>query len=76
MDNKLYKLMNWPEIEAVEYAECRNPGKLLGGHMTRGGYLIQAFRPDAVTMRVKTGGNVIEMEKTGAVKALDEVAKF
>ena len=64
MDRKLYELMNWPEIEAVEYAECRNPGKLLGGHMTRGGYLIQAFRPDAVTMRVKTGGNVIEMEKT------------
>lgn len=64
MDRKLYELMNWPEIEAVEYAECKNPEKLLGGHMTRSGYLIQAFRPDAVSMHVKTGGNVIRMEKT------------
>ncbi|MCI1380457.1 MAG: alpha amylase C-terminal domain-containing protein [Lachnospiraceae bacterium] len=64
MDRKLYELMNWPEIEAVEYAECRNPEKLLGGHLTRSGYLIQAFRPDAVSMSVRTEGKVIGMEKT------------
>ena len=64
MDRKLYELMNWPEIEAVVYAECQNPEKLLGAHKVRGGYLIQAFRPDAVTMSIKTDGKVIEMEKT------------
>lgn len=30
MKEKLYKLMNWPEIEAVIYSEEDNPHKLLG----------------------------------------------
>ncbi|MGI5989554.1 MAG: GlgB N-terminal domain-containing protein [Lachnospiraceae bacterium] len=64
MDRKLYEMMNWPEIEAIAYAECQNPEKLLGGHKVRGGYLIQAFWPDAVTMSVKADGRITEMEKT------------
>ena len=32
MADKLYDLMNWPEIEAVVYSEADNPYNLLGGH--------------------------------------------
>ncbi|MBO4678850.1 MAG: alpha amylase C-terminal domain-containing protein [Lachnospiraceae bacterium] len=45
MDNKLYKLMNWPEIESVVYSECDHPQDILGMHPVTGGYLIQAFLP-------------------------------
>ena len=32
MTEKLYKLMNWPEIEAVIYSEEDKPHRLLGAH--------------------------------------------
>ena len=32
MKDKLYKLMNWPEIEAIIYSEDDNPHRLLGPH--------------------------------------------
>ena len=32
MKDKLYKLMNWPEIEAIIYSEEDNPHRLLGPH--------------------------------------------
>lgn len=47
MNDKLYNLMNWPEIEAIVYAECENPGKILGEHITDKGLLIQVYMPFA-----------------------------
>lgn len=47
MNNKLYKLMNWPEIEGIIYSEADNPHAVLGPHVTGKNVLFQAFRPEA-----------------------------
>ncbi|MDD3369144.1 MAG: alpha amylase C-terminal domain-containing protein [Lachnospiraceae bacterium] len=41
MNKKLYKLMNWPEIEGVLYADTDRPGEILGVHSVKEGQLIQ-----------------------------------
>ena len=33
MNKKLYKLMDWAAIEAIEYAEEDQPQKILGAHV-------------------------------------------
>ena len=58
MDKKLYKLMNWPKIEAIIYSEEDNPHELLGPHSINyivknpvaSNTCVQAFYPDAVAM--------------------------
>ena len=30
MNNKLYKLMNWPEMEEIIYSESDNPHRAMG----------------------------------------------
>lgn len=65
MNKKLYDLMNWPEIEGIVYSESDNPQTLLGGRVCKEGFLVQAFRPDAVEMQVRVEGRtkVYPMEK-------------
>ena len=63
MDEKLYGMMNWPEIEAVCYAEHDNPHQVLGPHITDEGVMIGAFFPDAVQVTVKYGNKKQVMEK-------------
>ena len=41
MSEKLYEMMDWPEIEAVVYSEESEPKKLLGPRVTPDGILIQ-----------------------------------
>ena len=53
MDQKLYDLMNWPDIEGIIYSDLVHPKSLLGQHVTKNGILIQAFYPDAVKASVK-----------------------
>ena len=53
MDNKLYKLMNWPAIEEIVYSECDHPHDLLGPHKVGSHVLIQAFYPGAVEMTLQ-----------------------
>ena len=36
MNNKLYKLMNWPDIEEIIYSESDNPHRTLGAHVVGG----------------------------------------
>ena len=64
MDNKLYKLMNWPEIEAVVYSETDNPHALLGAHMVGTSTLVQTFIPGAqeVMVKLQKGKLVYKME--------------
>ena len=50
MNERLYKLMNWPEIEAVIYSEEDAPHRLLGAHPEGNMTLVQAFVPDARAM--------------------------
>lgn len=47
MNNKLYKLMNWPKIEDIIYSECDNPHQLLGPHPNGNQTLVQAYFPGA-----------------------------
>ena len=62
MTNKLYKLMNWPQIEEITYSECDNPHKLLGPHKQGSKMLVQAYFPGAekVTIHWKKTGQVGE----------------
>ena len=63
MNDKLYKLMDWPEIEAVVYSEEDNPHHILGPHAVGGNVLVQAFFPGAVQVKLKAaGGKVHKME--------------
>lgn len=47
MDNKLYKLMNWPRIEGIIYSEENSPFEILGPHPAGRNTLVQTFWPDA-----------------------------
>ena len=48
MNQKLYKLMDWPAIEAICYAEEDQPQKVLGAHVVGNAMLYQTFLPGAV----------------------------
>jgi 1,4-alpha-glucan branching enzyme len=64
MDEKLYKMMNWPEIEAVCYAEHDNPHQILGPHATADGTIVGAFFPDAQKVTINLSkGKTVEMDQ-------------
>jgi 1,4-alpha-glucan branching enzyme len=70
---KLEDYMLWPEIEALEYAECGRPDEVLGAAMAgRTHVLITAFYPKAenVYAKVKESGKKYPMEK------MDEAGYF
>ena len=56
MTKKLYKLMNWPQIEEIIYSECDNPHELLGPHKSGSQILLQAYFPEAKSVSVKWNG--------------------
>ncbi len=64
MNDTLYKLMNWPEIEAIVYSEHDNPHQVLGSHEVKNGTLYTAFDPNAskAYLILGKGKNEIEME--------------
>lgn len=53
MNNKLYKLMNWPDIEEIIYSESDNPHRTLGAHVVGNNTLIQAYLPGAKSVIVQ-----------------------
>ena len=64
MNEKLYRLMNWPEIEAIIYSEEDDPHRLLGPHREGNATVVQAFYPGAVSMELKLPGQkAVEMEQ-------------
>lgn len=72
MDNNLYELMNWPDIEEIVYSESSHPKELLGGHICKYGYLIQVFRPDAVSVTISVEGK----KKKYPMEKVDEAGFF
>lgn len=64
MDNKLYKMMNWPAIEEIIYSEASNPHAILGPHAVGNGILVQAYYPKAkkVTLQILEDMSEIDME--------------
>ena len=65
MNEKLYDLMNWREIEGIVYSDTCNPYEVLGQHIVKDGVLIGAFSPDSSKLEIKdlSTGKVSQMEK-------------
>lgn len=53
MKDKLYKMMNWPAIEAIVYGDESQPQKILGRHNVAKHTLFQAFFPNAKAVVLK-----------------------
>ena len=53
MNNRLYKLMNWAEIEEITYSESSDPHLILGPHKEGSKTLLQAFFPGAEEVTVQ-----------------------
>lgn len=62
MTKKLYKLMNWADIEGIVYSEEDNPHRILGAHPSGLSTLVQFFYPGAVKATVITEKNAYKME--------------
>ncbi len=72
MNKKLYKLMNWPEIEGIVYSESDNPHRLLGAHVTGNSVLVQTFQPGAKSVRLQ----LVEGDKSYKMEMADEEGYF
>ncbi len=53
MNNKLYKMMNWPKIEDIIYSECDDPHALLGPHLRGNQTFVQAYFPGAKAVTIE-----------------------
>ncbi len=63
MNNRLYKLMNWPRIEGIIYSEEDRPHEILGPHIVGKSVLFQTFQPGAGKISLITeDGKKTEME--------------
>ena len=69
MKDKLYKMMDWPGIEAIVYGEENSPQNLLGRHSTATNTLYQCFFPDAKEVKL-----CIESEGRDAKEYVMEMA--
>lgn len=72
MNNKLYKLMNWPRIEGIIYSEEDNPHEVLGPHVVGKSVLFQTFQPGAVSVKLMIAGE----EKAYKMELVDEAGYF
>ncbi len=63
MNNRLYKLMNWPRIEGIIYSEEDRPHEILGPHIVGKSVLFQTFQPGAGKVSlIAEDGKKTEME--------------
>ena len=72
MNKKLYKLMNWAEIEGVVYSETDDPHAILGAHVTGNSVLVQTFQPGAKSVRLQ----LLEGDKSYRMEQADEEGYF
>lgn len=65
MDDTLYNLCDWAEIETIVYSEHDNPHEILGPHVTEKGILFNTFVPTAksIVLRLNKTGKEYKMEK-------------
>lgn len=70
--DKLYDLMNWRNIEGVEYSDINNPSDVLGIKATKTGKLAGAFVPDALKVSIKFD----DIEKLYPMEKMDEEGYF
>lgn len=72
MNKKLYKLMNWPEIEGIVYSESDNPHAILGAHAVGNSVLVQTFQPGAKSVRLQP----LDGDKSYKMELADEAGYF
>ncbi len=72
MNKKLYKLMNWPEIEEIVYSESDDPHRILGAHVSGNSVLVQTFQPGAKSVRLQ----LTEGDKSYKMEMADEEGYF
>lgn len=72
MNKKLYKLMNWPEIEEIVYADGDAPHRILGAHKVGSSHLVQAFFPGAKEVTI----NLAHAEGSYPMEVADEEGFF
>ena len=53
MNDTLYAMMNWPDIEGITCFDLAHPRSILGSHKTKEGILIQTFYPEAVKISLE-----------------------
>ncbi|MDE6996094.1 MAG: 1,4-alpha-glucan branching enzyme, partial [Lachnospiraceae bacterium] len=71
MNKKLYKLMNWPQIEEIVYSESDDPHAILGAHVAGSSILVQTF-PGAKSIRLQ----LPEGDKSYQMDLVDEEGFF
>ena len=71
MDNKLYKLMNWPRVEGIIYSEEDNPHEILGPHTAGKSVLFQTFQPEAEEVFL-----ILPDQKKKQMEQVDEAGFF
>ena len=72
MEERLYNMMDWPEIEGVVYADCDHPHHILGPRQVEDEVLIQAFIPHAESVSVK----IVSTGKTYPMELADEAGFY
>ncbi|MCR4901725.1 MAG: 1,4-alpha-glucan branching enzyme [Butyrivibrio sp.] len=73
MNTKLYKLMNWPEIEEIIYSDGSDPHRILGAHKIGNNLLVQMFYPGAKEVNLCIDG---DDEDTFKMEQADEAGFF
>lgn len=76
MNNKLYKLMDWPKIEEITYSESDNPHEVLGPHKKGSQTLLQAFFPEAEEVHVIQEDDISDQKKEKKMEMADEAGFF
>lgn len=72
MNKKLYKLMDWAQMEGIIYSESDDPHRILGAHTVGNNLLIQMFAPGAVKVQIQPK----EGEKNYKMELADEAGYF
>ena len=72
MNNRLYKLMNWPRIEGIIYSEEDSPHEILGPHAAGKSVLFQTFQPGAKSVRLQ----LLDGDKSYRMEEADEEGYF
>lgn len=72
MKHKLEDYMDWPKIEDLQYAECGDPGEILGPVEIDGDVLVRCFFPGALKVYVKVKGR----SRSQRMEKVDETGYF
>ncbi len=76
MTDKLYELMNWPQIEGIVYSESDHPHDLLGPHRVGNRILVQAYFPDAISAKIQLLEDGKDVSSEVEMEVADEQGYF